>query len=774
MINKKAIATAIFIILITIPFLFMVYAYTSSYNTLKNMGPVKQPLPTRIYDRNGILISMLYDEYREYTPIAEIPEPVKKAFITAEDSSFYHHTGFDITGITRALIIDIVNGELKQGGSTITQQLAKQLYTNSARSFQRKAGELFIARELERKYSKDKILELYLNQIYFGHGIYGVKSAAYFFLSKDIKDLNIAEAALLASIPSAPNRFSPFRNPALSRERSMNIMLSLAAAGYITKQNGAEIFNRFWNNYTQQLMLIYPETNIRKKLANLAPWFIEHIRRELINKYGEEKVYKGGLEVTTTLDLNYQRAAETIMEEALKAQNRITAPHNKNLIAAGKTSLPGPNSAKNIKFAGEFENTLAHELYLFSLITGADQSGAVASRLLESYESIINSSRAQGVLVALDPENGGIVALVGGSGFSSKNQLNRAIQSRRQPGSAFKIFVYGAAIESGKITPASQFFDAPVTYRSKMETWSPSNYGKNFTGIVLARRALALSLNVIPARIYSIIGGEAIAKFASQTSGLEYTKFEIDPTLSLGTTEMTPLEMTRGIATFANGGISITPHSITEIKEPDGTIIYTSDKSKGERIIKEETAYIMTSMLKGVIDSGTASYAIKKSAGFTLPCAGKTGTNTNFRDAWFTGFTYDIAATVWIGCDSPEFTLGPGQSGAAVAAPIWGKFMKEIYKTEKYTPFSAPSKGIVSKRICTVTGKLAEQGCPGINEYFIKGTEPYEKCNTLHGKITNIKELIKSSKGKESRNTTGLFRRDEEKPESRVETHVFN
>lgn len=773
MINKKAIATAIFIILIILPFLFMVYAYTASYKTLKNMGPVNQPLPTRIYDRNGILISVLYDEYREYVTITEIPEAIKNAFITAEDNSFYHHNGFDIMGITRALIVDVASGELKQGGSTITQQLAKQLYTDRERSFRRKAGELFIARELERKYSKDQILELYLNQIYFGHGIYGVKSAAHFFLSKELQDLNIAEAALLASIPSAPNRFSPFRNPALSRERSMNIMLSLAAAGYITKKKGSEIFNKFWENYSRQLMLIYPETTIRKKTANSAPWFIEHIRRELIQRYGEEKIYKGGLEVTTTLDIIYQRAAEIIIEESLKTQNRITAPHNRSLIAAGKTSLPGSNSSKNIKFAGEIENTLAHELYLVSLITGADSPGFAVSRLLESYESIIKSSRAQGALIAMDPGNGGILALVGGADFSSENQLNRAIQSRRQPGSAFKIFVYGAALESKKITPASQFFDAPVTYRNKNETWSPSNYGKSFTGLILARRALALSLNVVPARIYSITGGEEIAKFASQISGLEYKKFEIDPTLSLGTTEMTPLEMTRGISAYANGGISITPHSIVEIKEPNGTIIYTSDNSKGTRIIKEETAYIMTSMLREVVDAGTASYAVKRSAGFTLPCAGKTGTNTNFRDAWFTGFTRDIAATVWIGCDSPEFTLGPGQSGSAAAAPIWGKFMKEVYKTEKYTPFSAPPKGVVSKRICTVTGNLAEQGCPGRAEYFIKGTEPSEKCHTIHGRITNIKELINSSQEKKSQDTTGLFRKDEKKSESTDETYFF-
>jgi penicillin-binding protein 1A len=231
--------------------------------------------------------------------------------------------------------------------------------------------------------------------------------------------------------------------------------------------------------------------------------------------------------------------------------------------------------------------------------------------------------------------------------------------------------------------------------------------------------------------------------------------------------------MTRGIAAFANGGISVVPHAIREIKEPDGKVIYTRAANKGLRVMKEETAYIMTSMLKEVIDSGTASYAVKRSAGFTLPCAGKTGTNTDFRDAWFTGFTRDIAATVWVGCDSPEFTLGPGQSGATSAAPVWGRFMKEVYKTEKYTHFPKQPKGIVLKRICTVTGKLSDRGCPGRNEYFAKGTEPSEKCNSLHGKITNIKELIRSSRGKKSESTTELFRKDEKEPEKTVETHYF-
>jgi penicillin-binding protein 1A len=765
MINKKNFTAALFLILISIPFLFMVYAYTSGYKILQEMGPVKQPLPTRIYDRNGTLISMLYDEYREYAPIEEIPDTLKKAFITAEDSSFYHHTGFNIMGIMRALVVDMASGELKQGGSTITQQLAKQLYTDRERSFRRKAVELFIARELERKYSKDRILELYLNQIYFGHGIYGVKSAAAFFLSKELQDINIAEAALLASIPSAPNRFSPFRSPALSRERSMNIMFNIAASGYIPKNEAAEIFTRFWDSYSQ--------INITKKAADSAPWVTEHIRRELIKKYGEEKVYRGGLEVSTTIDINHQKAAEKVMAEALTAQNRITAPYNSRLISAGKISLSGADSVKKHKFAGELENSLIHELNLISLITGADAVNAKLSPALENYDNIIKSSRAQGALIAIDPESGGIRAMVGGAGFSSKNQLNRAIQSRRQPGSAFKIFVYGAAIDEGKITPASQFFDAPVTYRSRKETWSPSNYGKDFTGLVLARRALALSLNVVPARIYTITGGESIAKFASKTSGLQYSKFEIDPTLSLGTTELTPLEMTRGIAAYANGGISVTPHAIIEIKDPDGTVIYTRQKKRGARVMKEETAYIMTSMLKEVVDSGTASYAVKRAAGFTLPCAGKTGTNTSFRDAWFTGFTRDIAATVWVGCDSPEFTLGPGQSGSTAAAPVWGRFMKEVYKTGKYTRFPKQPKGIVSKRICTVTGKLAEKGCPVRNEYFIKRTEPSEKCNTLHGKITNIKELIKSSRGKKSASTTELFRKDEKEPEKTVETHYF-
>jgi len=774
MINKKNIVIILFSALLLAPFAFIVYTYTWSSAVLQNMGPVVQPLPTRIYDRNGTLISMLYDEYREYAPINEIPETVKKAFLAAEDSSFYHHSGFDIMGITRAIIIDVISGELKQGGSTITQQLAKQLYTDREKSFRRKAAEIFIAKELERRYSKEQILELYLNQIYFGHGIYGVKSAAAFFLSKELENINIAEAALLASIPSAPNRFSPFRNPGLSRERSMNIMFSLTASGYITKKKGAEIFTRFWENYSRNLMVIYPEISIRRKAVNSAPWFTEHIRRELIQKYGENKVYRGGLLVSTTVDINYQQAAEKIMQESLKSQNSITVPHNRRIIASAKASLPGNNSGIKTGFTVEFENQIGHELHLLSLITGADKTGEAASDLLKTHESLIESSQAQGALIALDPKSGGILAMVGGSGFSSGNQLNRAIQSRRQPGSAFKIFVYGAAVEAGLITPATQFFDAPVTYRGSNETWTPSNYGKEFTGLVLARRALALSLNVVPARIYSITGGEAIAKFASQTSGAAYSKFEIDPTLSLGTTEMTPLEMTRGIAVYANRGLSITPHSIKEIKEPDGTVIFTSDKIRTERIMKEETAYIMTNMLREVVDSGTASYAVKRAAGFTLPSAGKTGTNTNFRDAWFTGYTNDIAATVWIGCDSPEFSLGPGQSGASAAAPIWGKFMKEVYKTEKYNHFPGPPEGVISKRICTVTGKLAEKGCPAGDEYFIKGTEPSEKCHTLHGRITNIKELIKSSKGTVNRKSTELFRGNGKKPDNSVETHIFN
>lgn len=768
-----------------IPFAYTVYAYSAGYSAFNETRDLNQPLPTRLFDRNGELISELYDEYRDYVKFEEIPDTVIKSFLAAEDRSFYMHTGFDVAGILRALFVDITSGEMKQGGSTITQQLVKQIYTGREKSIKRKLVELFIAREFEKRYTKNEILEIYLNQIYMGHGVYGIAAAADFYFGKKLKDLNPAEASLLSGIPSAPDRFSPLKNPQNSHDRAQVILFNLVASGLISRSDAAAQFNTMWGELSEKIKTEFPEAGIRHGNRDRAPWLTEYVRRELVSRYGEAAVYRGGLKVTTTIDLRDQEISDSLMASSLDKQNRISAGYNRSRLWKMEAELAArslPEDEKKsyrsekmisaVRFNRELMNSIADELEILSLVSDLQSIEKAVSSHAEYYEKQMSKARAEGALVAINPRTGEIMAMTGGSAFNPANQLNRAVQSRRQPGSAFKAFVYGAAIESGAITPATSFQDSPVIYGGGKSTWSPSNYNKDYSGRVLARRALAMSLNIVSARVYDLAGGEKIASFASRMTGVDAERFKVDPTLSLGTSELTPLEMASGFGAFANGGVLVSSHAIKKIEDRYGREIYSSANIKSVRATDEKTAFIMTSMMRDVIESGTASHAIKNIAGFRLPCAGKTGTNTGFRDAWFTGYTPEIVAAVWIGCDSPEYSLGPGQSGSASAAPVWGRFMSAISKRDAAGTFQPKPAGVVERHICTVTGGIPEKGCPSRREFFIAGHEPSERCDGLHGRLSNIMELVRKGREKMTPGRgTGLF--SDEDPEGKTEEESF-
>ncbi|HPS58554.1 MAG TPA: PBP1A family penicillin-binding protein [Spirochaetota bacterium] len=782
---------AIYIILcavLLIPFIYTVYAYTVSYALIKESAKLKQSAPSRIYDRNGELVAELYDEYRDYTAISEIPECLKLAFIAAEDNSFFMHSGIDLPGIIRAVIVDLTSGELRQGGSTITQQLAKQVYTTRERSVKRKLVELFLAREFEKNYTKEQILEMYLNRIYFSHGVYGVGAAAEFYFGKKLKDINTVEACVLACIPSAPDWYSPLKNPASSYEKSRSVLFNLIASGYISKPDAAAMFNSFWEKFTEQSRTRFTESGIRRENTDRAPWFTEYIRRELVAMYGEDMVYRGGLVVRTTVDIAYQDYADTVMDEVLREQNKRSVWQNTGELKKiereyAKLSVDrnGNNAGakselteRTVAWNRAFIESVSDEVSIAALITGNDGIDAKVSGAGRRHEAMMRKSRAEGAIAVIDPANGEILALCGGSKFSQSNQLNRAVQSRRQPGSSFKAFVYGAAIESGKITAATSFYDSPITYKGRRDTWKPSNYDKDFSGRVLARKAFAMSLNIVSARIYDITGGESITGFASKLTGVPVKRFQTDPTLSLGTTELTPLEMAAGFSVFANNGFSVTPHAIREVTDSSGKILYTAEgRYKKVRVMDDRTAFIMTDIMRDVVDSGTATYAVRSEGGFRLPCAGKTGTNTEFRDAWFIGFTPDIVASVWIGCESPEFSLGSGRSGAAIAAPAWGKFMSRVYSSRKRRSFRSAPPGVTARRICSVTGKAADRNCQSRNEYFLAGTEPVEQCDGLHGKLSNISELISREKNSSTSGDTKLFDKTDQSEAGDSEKFIF-
>jgi penicillin-binding protein 1A len=768
--NKIRYIALLFISLILLtPFTFIIISYIDSYNLLKNGIEFKPALSTKIFDSNGILISELFEENRSYISIKDIPQNIKIAFISAEDQNFYKHRGIDFRGIIRAIIVDVFSGSIKQGGSSITQQLVKQLYTKREKTIKRKVIELIIANIFESKFSKDKILEMYLNQIYFGHGVYGVKSAAKFYFNKDIEKLSIIESSLLAGIPSAPNRYSPLKNPRLSFNKNIKVLHEIISSGYISKVEASKKFNIFWENYLSEIKTRYATLGVRNKKMDKAPYFTEYIRRRLLDKNSEDTVYRGGLKVYTTLNLGYQDIARKSLKDSIVLQNKLAESYFGDrssridyLLSERNKKLSKVEKVANIKYLKYNRKNIELNLDMVSLFFGLDNVNKLVEKNIETYQKMLISSKVEGGIIAIDPKNGYIVSMVGGSEFNEKNQLNRSVQSLRQPGSAFKAYIYGAGIESREITASTLFNDLPLYFkgRTRKKDWKPSNYGKQYRGKVLTRTGFALSLNIVSVLIYNRIGGLKIAKFASRLVSIPLNRFQIDPTLALGTSEVSLLEMTRGFSVIANNGIQVAPISIRYIINREGKKIYDGEainRKNREQIISRETSFILTSIMRSVVDYGTASYALRRVVGFKLPAAGKTGTNTSFRDAWFCGFTPDLVATVWIGCDSQKFTLRPGQSGAYAAAPVWANYMKNIYKTRKRGYFSKPPKGVSIRSVCSVNGSILGRTCRRRKEYFISGTEPKTRCKGNHSGFSGFFNKANQKKKEKNDNFLNKF-----------------
>jgi penicillin-binding protein 1A len=748
----------VFSVILFLPFLYFMIVYYQNYDVLHRAEGFNIALATQLYDVNGLLISELYEENRNYIDIAQVPDHVKKAFLAAEDQHFYTHTGIDLPGVLRALLVNLFSGDIRQGGSTITQQLVKQLYTGSEKSFRRKIVELLLAYKFEKRLSKDKILEMYLNQIYFGNGVYGIGAAARYYFNCDVGTLSVVQAAILAGIPSAPNRFSPVRNPKAAYERSKQVLHNMITAGYVEKADVTDAFGPFWEKYSVEISTRYHTLGVRNIASNKAPHFTEYIRQILIDKYGKDKVYRGGLKVYTTLDLRYQEAAQALIREATDRQNKISMQSNRyklkdidsslmrNLLS--KRQIPSEARGDYTGFLTEFGDSLMDNFLLCALILNQEGVENRIQGFMDQFEGLRQEARVEGALVALSPFDGAILTMVGGSEFTSVNQLNRAVQARRQPGSSFKPFVFAAGIEFKLMTAATAFLDAPIVFRGRKKFWSPSNYDKSYYGTVLARRALAYSLNIVSVLIYELVGGDRIVRVASRLIQIPRSRFEVDPTMALGTTELTPLEMATGFAAFANQGKTVHPYAIRYITDNSNKKIYEPHRYGGEQVITKQTAFIMTSLLREVVDHGTATNAIRNVAGFSYPAAGKTGTNTKFRDAWFVGYTPDLVAAVWLGCDSQNYILGSGQSAAVVAAPVWGKFMKEVYTHRKITSFDNPPPGIDKWRICSKSGLLPSGGCPVKQEFFIEGTQPKQTCDGQHSEMISVFDLVRKNKSK--------------------------
>ena len=564
----------------------------ASANIPSNLPDIQPALTSHIYDIKGNEIAVVHaEEDREPVKSEEIPENLKKAFLATEDVRFYEHIGIDYRGVMRAMWENISHREVAEGGSTITQQLARNAYLNQERTFSRKIQEMFLALKIEHRHTKEEILEMYLNQIYFGRGVYGIQAASKYYFNKNVKDLDLNECAMLAGIPKSPNHYSPLNNLEEAQKRKAVVLQQMAKYGFISSSTAQKTAK-------QEIHLVQ---SAPREVGD-AHYFIDYVKQTIIDKYGDDGLYKGGLKIYTTLDMDMQRAAE----EAMK-------------------NLPEMNEANGLK-------------------------------------------QPQGALVAIEPHSGYIKAMVGGRGT---DLFNRAALAERQPGSAFKPFVYAAALESG-YTPDSIVADTPFTKYG----WNPQNYDRSFYGSVPLSSVCAQSLNVATVRVADDIGIDKVIKYAQDmgisTLVLEGERNDVNLSTALGgiTRGVTPLELTSAYCTFANKGIYAKGTPIVKVLDKDGNVLEEyPNPASSRRVLKEENAANLDSMLQGVVSHGTGTRA-----NIGGHVAGKTGTTSDYHDAWFVGYVPDLVVGVWIGTDDNQ-TMGT-MTGGTLPADIWRIFMK--------------------------------------------------------------------------------------------------
>ncbi|MCX8022986.1 MAG: PBP1A family penicillin-binding protein [Syntrophorhabdaceae bacterium] len=611
MLVKTSVKLAIF--LLVIPSLLGVSFGYSLVNYLeipdvKQLETYKPKSATRLYSDDGTLFAELFVEKRIPIPLTEIPVHVRNAFIAIEDVRFYKHFGVDIRGIARALYRNIIRKGISEGASTITQQLARNLFLTSKKSIKRKIEEAILAIQIERTYSKDEILNMYLNLIYLGEGAHGVEAASYTYFHKKTKELTVEEAATLAALTKSPSRLSPFKNQQRTLERRNLVIKKMYEAGFIDR-----------NTYTNALktpIVLAPLRTYEKKTG----YFTEYVKQVLEEHLeGSQEIYTKGLNIKTTINLEMTKYAYEAIEKGIQAY---------------KSRHPSSTTTPEV------------------------------------------------ALIAIEVKTGDIKVLIGGKDFSL-SPFNRAVQAKRQPGSAFKPIIYLAALEMG-LSPNYTLLDAPITIVNPYTKvpWSPKNYRNEYYGTVTMRKALELSLNTATVRLLEKIGVEKAIEMAKR---LHLTsKFEPNLSLALGTTEVLPIELAAAYATFARGGVYIHPVSIKNITSNEGEEIF-NEVYETERVVSEEAAYNLVDIMKGVIKSGTAKGASK----MPYSLAGKTGTTDDFKDAWFVGFSPHLLCLVWVGYDKGTY-LGNKESGATAALPIWMEFMSRALPFYPNEDFNMP------------------------------------------------------------------------------------
>ncbi|MCK8825080.1 transglycosylase domain-containing protein [Fuchsiella alkaliacetigena] len=687
---------------------------------ISDYGHLQPTGNTKIYSADGEVLSRLYQQNRVYASIDEIPNSLQQAIISTEDIRFYEHYGIDLRAIGRALWVDIIERRIAQGGSTITQQLARNAMLTLDQTFYRKIQEAYLAIQFERKYTKNEILEFYLNEIYLGHDVYGVRTAARYYFDKDIEDLSLAESALLAGLPRAPNYYSPYNNPEAAKRRRNIVLSQMENYGFISADEAE----------AAKEAPVETERGV-EEIEEVAPYFVRHVRDQLISKFGAQAVYNEGLQVYTTLDYEMQQQAEKIVNEALESY------------------IPSEDRSEGM---GDIQPQIA--------------------------------------VTTIEAQSGHIKTMIGGRG---EDQYNRVTQAHRQPGSAFKPFVYATAINQG-YSPGSIIDDTPKTYTvdNNERTWTPRNYNDEYLGPTTLRVGLARSVNVMAVKLLDEVGIDNTFQTA-RSMGIESLVREGDRNdrnlaLSLGgiTRGTTPLSMASAYGVLANQGIRTEPIAITKVEDSNGNVL-VENKTKQEIIFEEETSYMVTDMLRSAIsrgadlDRGPDMWGTGWRANFGRPAAGKTGTSSNNADAWFVGYTPDLVTSLWIGEDSPrkmEYKLKDSDGevlkdddgnprteviSSSHASRLWGEYMEKITSDRSVEEFSRPDN-IITKQICNKSGKLPGDYCPEHTieeEVFIEGTEPTEEC-TLHQPTIEVEV-----------NTESGLLATEHCPEDEVEVYTY-
>ena len=690
---KSALITVLIGLGIIIGYIIYLAQDLPSLDQLENYDP---DLVTRIYSADGEILDELFLEKRIFVSLDQIPNNMKNAVISSEDRRFYNHWGIDSRSIIRAIVVNIISLGYEQGFSSLTQQVARTLYDTIGfrKTIIRKIKEIITAIQIERTYTKDEILEMYLNNVHFGHGTYGVQAAAKRYFGKDAVLLTLGESAMLVGILPAPATYSPINHSERAHYKRNVVLRVMRDEKFITKDMYSEA-------------RVIESENISESIAKgRAPYFTEYIRRTM-EKEDERlgvNIYRDGLKIYTTLDTRVQSVAEEALMNAIKA----------NQEKLNQRIFNDPEEFSRLAYLNIFpEDSVRMMMEGDTLL----------------YEDLRNKLLVQGAFVALDPSTGSILAMVGGRP-DYHDQYNRAVQAKRQPGSVFKPFVYTTAIDNG-YSVTKQLLNQPLVLRvlnanGEWEKWMPRNYDGTTSGLTTLREGIRKSINLVAVRVVKELVPASEVKSMAKRMGITTDIRAVDA-IALGTSEVYLLDIVNAYSAFANKGVLNKAFGITKVEDRYGNIIKEYEPIR-EEVLREESAYVMTSMLQTVMDAGTGGSA-RWRHNFYHPAGGKTGTTQNWTDAWFVGFSKQLAAGVWIGVDDPVVSLGTSQDGSRAALPAWANFMAVAHDTLrlKRMNFDRPS-GVINFEICSITKDMPTNLCTVESEIFIQGTEPSQVC----------------------------------------------